>query len=424
MSSQPLRGYQQRAVDSVRAKWVEGARSVCLVAPTGAGKTRLGEELISDAIGCVWVAHRRELIIETAKRLRSRFGAREVGVIMPGEYETPKARIQVATTQTLISRDAYPAASHLVLDEAHHYAAVDWRRVADRYPNARTVGLTATPERGDGEPLGDLFGAMVVTASYSELIALGFLVAARVYRPSSALGNDLAQDPVAAWLQYSEGSLAFVFCARVEIAFAVAQRFRDAGVPAGTIEADTPKAERDDLLNRFRRGTIKVLTNVNTLTEGVDVPQARTVILARQFGHAGGYLQAAGRGLRPSDGKPDMILLDLTGTSIRHGLPTKDRYYSLDGRAISGVGAHGGGGEQPEFDQSVVGAALTMVAPGAFKRGDVVAEVKTEPVDENARRAEYVRLVGLAKSNRMRAGFAAAKYHDKFGDWPREEWIR
>lgn len=418
-----LRPYQSKAVESVRSHWSAGVRAVCLVAPTGAGKTVMGEELVGGAGPVVWVAHRRELITQTAERLRARFGSSSVGVIMPGEYETPKARVQVATVQTLLARDARPMASTLVLDEAHHYVATDWYGVATEYPKANVVGLTATPERGDGEPLGDMFRALVVAASYSELVAGGFLVPVRVFRPAVRLGDDLAQDPFEAWVKHSEGSQAFVFCARVEIAKALSKRFRDGGVMAGTIEAKTPKAERDDLLARFRSGKLRVLTNVNTLTEGVDVPEARTVILARAFGHVGAYLQAVGRVLRPAKAKKDAILIDLTGASIAHGLPTDDREYALTGRAISGEGSFGGGGgERPDFSQEVRGMALEMVARGALSKGEKPDDVDVVKVDETERRGEYERLVSLAKQHRMRAGFAQAKYQEKFGEWPAEEW--
>jgi DNA repair protein RadD len=297
-----LRPYQRKTVDAVRSHWSSRTRSVCVVAPTGAGKTRMGEELLGDETA-VWCAHRRELITQTAKRLRTRLGKANVGIVMPGEYANPNARVQVATVQTLLARGERPRATVLVLDEAHHYAADDWRQLVSAYPKARTLGLTATPERRDGEPLGDIFGELVVSASYSELVAGGFLVPARVHRPATSLGNDLAQDPVSAWHAYSEGSRAFLFCGRVADAHAWAKKFRDAGVRAAVIEASTAKAEREETLSLFARGVVRVVVNVNTMTEGIDVPEARTIILARAFGHVGGYLQVAGRGLRPAKDK-------------------------------------------------------------------------------------------------------------------------
>lgn len=416
-----LRDYQQRAVEGVRAHWAARTRAVCLVAPTGAGKTRMGEELV-DAEPTLWVAHRREIISQTAKRLRHRFGRVAVGIIMPGEYETPKARVQVATIQTLLARGSLPPAKRIVLDEAHHYAAEEWRPLEQRYPKARVVGLTATPERGDGEPLGDIFSEIVVAASYSELLAGAYLVPARVYRPETSLGNDLAQDPIEAWLKYSEGSRAFVFCGRVADAHAWAKRFRDVGVLAGVIEATTATREREDLLGRFARGQLTVIVNVNTMTEGVDVPEARTIILGRQFGHVGAYLQAVGRGLRPAKGKPDMILIDLVGASCRHGLPTDDRAYSLLGRPISGEAPGHGGGGHADYSQEVKGAELRMVARGSLPDEATPTQVKASRVDEAERRSEFERLLAAAKANRMPSGFAVSAYKSRFGEWPPLNW--
>ena len=193
------RPYQIRTIEAVRAHWTAGRIACLIIAPTGAGKTVQGEELIDDGEPWLWLAHTRELVRQVAKRLRSRFGRGEVGVVMPGDAPTPSARIQVATVQTLLARGIVPTARRLVLDEAHHYAAEDWRVVSGLVPWVRILGLTATPERKDGEPLGDIFEVMVVSASYSELVAGGYLVPARVHRPRKALGNDLAQDPVKAW---------------------------------------------------------------------------------------------------------------------------------------------------------------------------------------------------------------------------------
>lgn len=413
------RPYQANAIAAVESHWGDGIRSVCLVAPTGAGKTFLGQSLTGRRTA-LWVAHRRELVLNAADRLRQAFGRDAVGIIMPGEFATPGARIQVGTVQTLLARKALPAAERLVLDEAHHYMAEDWRELRRAYGESLTLGLTATPERQDGEALGDIFEKLVVAAHYSELVTDGFLVPARVLQPPKQLGNDLAQDPIQAWLKHSEGTQTFVFMLRVAAAEELAKRFRDIGVRAQVIEANTPRRERDDTLESFRRGHTRVLCNVNTLTEGVDVPQARCALLARGFGHVGGYLQCVGRVLRPADGKPDAIVIDLCGATRRFGMPTDDRRYSLKGRPISGGEAPEGGGGG-DVTQKVLSLELQMAAPGAWKPG-VAAQAEARPVDEEARRAEFVRLRDLARKHRMRDGFAAAKYREKYGEEPSGDW--
>ena len=410
-----LRNYQASATDRVRSEWACGHAAVCLVAPTGSGKTRMGEELILDAPSVVWVAPRREIVKQTAERLSRRFGSSNVGVLMGGQPVGHPTRILVATIQSLASTDTV-SPTHMVLDETHHYVAEDWLRIVRRHAGVRTLGLTATPERQDGTPLGDIFSSIVVAATYSELIAAGHLVPVRAYRPATYLGNDLAQDPVEAWLNLSEGSRAFVFCPRVEIAEATAQRFRDSGVIAATIEAATPSRERDRILADFRRGRIKVITNVNTMTEGVDVPEARTVILAKAYGHAGAFMQACGRALRTAERKEDAIMIDLTGASLRHGLPTDDREYSLMGRAISGgdrpqVGER----EAVEFTQEVRGVGLRLVARGALPVGSVPTTQPRSHVDNEARRRALEAMRSNAKTHGLRPSLGDILFAQKFG---------
>jgi superfamily II DNA or RNA helicase len=413
-----LRRYQLSAVAGVRASWGK-VESVLLVAPTGAGKTVLGEELISDLDRVLWVAHRRELVAQTVRRLRHRFGSASVGVIMPGEPATTGARVQVGTVQTLLARRTLPDVGCIVLDEAHHYVAEDWRRLLETCGHTRCLGLTATPQRADGEALGDIFEDLVVAASYSELLADGFLVHARVFRPLEPLGSDLAQDPLEAWLKNSGGAQTFVFCARVEAAKILAQRFRDHGIIAETIEADTPARERDGIMSRFRSGRTRVLTNVNVLTEGVDVPEAGCVVLAKPFGHVSGMLQAAGRVLRPSPGKTMATIIDLTGSTLQHGLPTDDRSYSLNGRAISTLEHSGGEGSSVVFTQEIQGVNLHMVSS---LPDPAPLPIEAVAIDDSERRAEYQRLLTIARVHRMRDGFAAVKYREKYGEEPRRGW--
>jgi len=471
---QPLRPYQERTVESVFEAW-RSSRRVLLVAPTGAGKTRLAEEFVARAQRSdervLFIAHRRELIRQATERLRLSQGHFAVGMIAPGEELTIEAPIQVATVQTLLARELRPDAQLIIFDEAHHYVADDWQKLSSAYPNARTLGLTATPERQDGRPLGDMFDALVVAAKYTELIRDGHLVPARVYQPPAEYNGDgLAQDPIAAWQRYGEGSRTFWFCRSVEDAYETAEKLRAIGVPAGTIEAQTPKGERDDLLDQFARGGLVVLTNVYALTEGVDVPAARCCLLARGCGHVGPYLQMAGRVLRPYPGKQDAILIDLTGATLRHGLPTEDREYSLDGNGIQRTSktpvrsclkcgatfpsyeskCPACGYEPPIETKSVKIWDLELQAvfagadtPGTAKqreyrrlrdlgraRGWALYFVQKEykklfgelPVITDAtleeQRAEYARLVQLQTERGFKPGFVAVRYKEMFGVWP------
>lgn len=334
------RPYQAKAIADVRAEWQHGHRSVCLVAPTGSGKTFMGTELASGARSAVWLAHRSELVDQAAESLRRRFGRWEVGIVAPGHQWEPHARVQVASVQTLLARGSRPPAELIVGDEFHHYAADDWSKALAAYPDARMLGLTATPERRDGRPLGDLASALVVAASYSELLRDGHLVPCRVFQPPEMLGaRELAVDPVAAYRRHVPGQRCFVFVGTIKAAKELAERFAAEGIPAACVDANTKRSDRRDAIDRFRAGELLVLTNVYALTEGVDVPAASACIIGRGCDHVGMYLQIVGRVLRPAPGKQQATLIDLVGATLRHGLPTEDRLYSLDGEGIKRTSA-------------------------------------------------------------------------------------
>lgn len=333
-----LRPYQLTAIEQVQQAWATHPR-VLLTIPTGGGKTITGSTLVKLHQGrTLWLTHRRELLTQAAGALRA-IGL-DVGIISPVHQPDPWAQVQVASMDTLLSRGSRPDASLIVADECHHMAADTYRTLLEAYPDARVLGLTATPQRSDGRALGDLFQRLIVGARYSELIAAGHLVPCRVFRPAEYLGSDLARDPLDAWngLPRELQGPAFGFARDVAHARALARQFTDAGIPSEVVTGLCGNSKRAAALDGFRSGAIRVLWNVFVLTEGVDVPDARVCLLARGCGHAGTYLQMVGRVLRPAAGKGAAVLLDLPGVSWLHGLPTADREYALDGRPIRCVG--------------------------------------------------------------------------------------
>jgi len=365
------RAYQARTVEKVVSLQSHGVLSILVVSPPGSGKTEMAMDMISDKTA-VWVTHTRELCVQAYERLCGRFGPGAVSMVMPGWGETPGARITVGIVHSILRRDKRFANVELViLDEAHHYMADEWGLVRQTYSGprggrqrVREVGLTATPERNDGRPLGDIFQELVVAASYSELLKAGHIVPVRVFSPEVDLGSDYARHPVDAWADYSEDSLTFAFFPKVELARMYADEWVSRDVPADVIIADSPVGERGASMQDFKSGSCRVLSTVNTVTEGVNVEEARAVVLGRSFDFIGSYLQGTGRVLRPSPGKKYAIVIDLTGASIRHGSPTQDREYSLSGRAISGP-SHGLGGGGVAADPEVRGVSMRLAHNGS-----------------------------------------------------------
>lgn len=297
-----LRPYQSRAINELAGVVRDGARAVVIVAPTGAGKTVIGASIAHRAKGRgLWLAHRTELVDQARK-------------VLPDNFK-------VRTVQGLLASGERPEADFVILDESHHMVADCWKTLADHYASAIRIGLTATPERADGSPLGDVFERLIVAASYSELLAGGHIVPCDLYAPSRRGG--LAMPVAEALATYAKGP-AIVFSKTVAEARAVAD----------CVDGETPGQVRAETLAKFKRGEIPVVSNVYVLTEGFDHPPTSCVVLARGAGHASTYLQMAGRGLRPAPGKTSLSLVDLCGSSNDHGSPTADREYSLEGKAI------------------------------------------------------------------------------------------
>lgn len=362
-----IRAYQDRSVPALRAQFAAGHRAVLYVLPTGGGKTTVSAIVTSLARGRVlFLAHRRELIAQTVATF-ARAGVTDVRVIRAQHDTGPGPRVTVASVQTVTGEtwgDRLPEADLVIVDEAHHVKARTWEGLLARYPAARVLGLTATPQRGDGKALGDVFQALVVGATVKELTELGHLVPCRAWSPPDVLeSGELAMSPLEAYRKHAAGDgtppaelvtstdpaarvvlrdwyeqhgwrRAVVFCADVKHAEAVAAELSVGAVPAEVVHGKLPDRARADVLARFAAGELLAVCNVGCLTEGWDDPGVSVAILARRFGKAGEFLQAVGRVLRPSPGKTHAILVDLCGSVLEHGTPEAERRYTLDGVGI------------------------------------------------------------------------------------------
>lgn len=328
-----LRSFQVAAVEGVREAYRSGARSVVLTMPTGAGKTHTAAAIIASAVErrrrVLFAAHLDALIDDTSERL-TRAGIAH-GIVQADRPTAPDAPVQVCSLATLHRRGERPPADLLILDECHRAMAASVRAVLESYPAAHLLGLTATPQRGDGAPLGDVFEKLVCGPAVRELTAAGYLVPALVLSPPEATEGVLADDPVSAYLTHARGLPAMVFCRDAEHAADVRKGFEAVGAEAALILGDTPRAARRQARERLAAGEPLVLVGCGVFVEGWDSPEVRAVILARSFGVCGGYLQACGRALRPAPGKTRAIVVDLVGAAILHGLPEDERAWSLDG---------------------------------------------------------------------------------------------
>ena len=431
-----LRPYQERSVAAVKGAFRAGARRIVLVAPTGAGKTAMGVAVVSGALAkgrrVLWLAHRRELVGQASARL-DLVGATAHGVLLAGHPRAnPTAPIQVGSVQTLTARGDRPPADIIILDEAHHAVAATWRDLAAAYPNAEMVlGLTATPERGDRTPLGDVFQALVAEIRMRELLDGGFLVPCDVIAPA-APQDELAEDPLDALAKHAKGRPAILFGSSVAHAQELAAAARRRGLRAECVDGATATDKREEALAAFAAGRLDLITNVFVLTEGFDAPRAEVCILARGCSATGTYLQMVGRVLRPSPatGKRRAMLIDLRGLVHVHGLPSDEHTYSLTGRAIRSSAT--ADETIPPLRQCGACAAIFRWAPecprcGARQPPRPAPKVKRAPlaqinaarvIPDEVKKRKYDELVATCRARGYQFGWVRARFRGIYGHDP------
>lgn len=354
------RPYQDESIDKATARLLRH-RSAMLVLPTGAGKTVIAAFFILRILGenpdatFLFVQHTEELLEQNMLTIARITGA-HCTIVMEGSNDWT-GRIVFASIPT-ISRAKRIADlrsfSHMLVDECHHSAAPSWERIIDRArsknPKLRLLGLSATPDRGDGKPLPRTLGPIVHRIYIQELIDLGHLVPPRAYsvrmgdaveRIGSLRGVDTGEGDqtavakildtpeynravVAQWKARAGGVPTVAFCSTVDHAKHVAEAFMEQGIEARAIDYNDKKARRAAIAD-FKAGKVKVLTNCLLLTEGFDYQPTGCVMILRAMLHVSTFVQALGRALRVVDAerhpgvvKTDAVCLDFSGAANRH----------------------------------------------------------------------------------------------------------
>jgi len=350
-----LRDYQQAAVESVRTAF-KAHRRVLLVMATGAGKTVTFSYICNGAQArgnnVLILAHRQELLDQISAALQQ-FGVRH-GFIAAG-YPERKAMVQVGSTQTVVRRlrNINPP-KLIIIDEAHHATRKNTLgQILAAYPDSAVLGVTATPMRLSGEGLGEVFQCMIEGPQTAELIERGALSPCKVYAPpgidvsslrvtrgdyatselaAAADKPKITGDAVDHYRKHADRTRAVAFCVSVEHAQHVATSFCDAGYSAVRIDGAMERHERRRIVQAFRDGAIHVITSCDLISEGFDLPAIECGISLRPTASTGLWLQQVGRCLRTHPGKGHAIILDHAGNTLRHGLPTETREWSLEGR--------------------------------------------------------------------------------------------
>lgn len=339
-----LHDYQKDIMRRLSEEWLTH-RSVMVQMPTGTGKTHVLAAVVSsfltDGKRTVWiVAHRRELVAQIEETV-AKYGT-----------SLTDGCIRVMSIQWLTRHydDVVEKPELVIIDEAHHAQARTYRILWSRCPEAKFLGLTATPCRMGRSGFTDLFDSLICSWSVAEFIRKGWLSSfdyvsiranSREQRLIDSLEkrgadgdyqiremNDVLNRHTSierlyrSVLEYADGKKGIVYAVSIDHARNIAAYYSGKGLDAAAIDSHTPAAERGRMVEDFKTGRIKVLVNVDVFSEGFDCPDVEFVQMARPTLSLAKYLQQAGRGLRKSTGKETCVLIDNVGLYRVFGLPT------------------------------------------------------------------------------------------------------
>lgn len=354
-----LRQYQITAVEGIRRAYRDNHRRVLLVLPTGGGKTvifsHITKQVSQRGKTVVILLHRVELVRQTSDKL-TEMGVPH-GVIHPRYKPKYYEQVQVASVQSMARRmHTLSEPDLIIIDEAHHTPAGQWKSITDAWSGSRCLGVTATPIRGDGKGLAQHFDCMVEGSTVRELIDGGHLVQPVVYSvPGADFSNvgkrsgDYKKEELTAVMErpkivgnvvehyrrLADGLPAVAFCVTVKHAELVAQEFRAAGYRAMSADGSMGDDERKRVIGGLASGEVQVLCTCDLISEGTDIPAIAAAILLRRTTSEGLYLQQVGRALRVMDGKNHAIIIDHVGNCHLHGLPDEVREWVLTHDKVS-----------------------------------------------------------------------------------------
>lgn len=342
-----LRPYQQEARQAVTEKWNNGDKRTLLVLPTGCGKTivfaKISEDCVRHGDRVLILAHRGELLDQAAEKIKKSTG---LGCAVEKAEESCLGswfRITVGSVQTLMRQSRLERFSQdyfntIIIDEAHHCVSGSYQRILQYFSEAKVLGVTATPDRGDMKNLGSVFESLAYEYSLPQAIREGYL------SPIKALTVPLKMDLTGVGIQsgdFKAGDLGTALDPYLEqiavemekvcrdrktVVFLplvkTSQKFRDILNAHGfrAAEVNGESRDRNEILKQFDAGEYNALCNSMLLTEGWDCPSVDCIVVLRPTKVRSLYSQMVGRGTRLSPGKDHLLLLDFLWHTERHEL--------------------------------------------------------------------------------------------------------
>lgn len=342
-----LRPYQEEARQAVQREWADGNRRTLLVLPTGCGKTivfaKITEDCVSAGDRVLILAHRGELLEQAADKLEKSTGLKcatekAEETCLGSWYRVAVGSVQSMMREKRLNRFSPDYFDTIIIDEAHHCISDSYQRVLEHFKNAKVLGVTATPDRGDMKNLGSVFESLAYEYTLPQAIREGYL------SPIKALTIPLQMDLTGVGVQsgdFKPGDLGTALdpylsqiademlknCAdRKTVVFLplvkTSQKFRDILNAKGfcAAEVNGESADRAQILADFDAGKYNVLCNSMLLTEGWDCPSVDCVVVLRPTKVRSLYSQMVGRGTRLYPGKDHLLLLDFLWHTERHEL--------------------------------------------------------------------------------------------------------
>lgn len=277
-----LRDYQERLKNKTKKAFIKYKR-VILLAPCGGGKTVIASSIMYDSVNKgkkVWfIVHRKELLEQANNTL--------------DRYEIPKKNISIYMVQSLANKlDKIEENPDLIIfDECQHSTSNTYLKIIEKFPNSYILGLTATPSRLSGKPLGDIFQSIISDVTAKELISRKFLASYDYYAPQIDLDLDKVKiksgeyetaslnremdkmtiygDIIKNYKKLADGKKSIIYCHSVEYSKKIEKLFTDNGYSIRHFDGSTPENERTKIIEEFREDKIKILTNVDLIGERI-----------------------------------------------------------------------------------------------------------------------------------------------------------
>lgn len=360
-----LRPYQQQMKEEIYSLW-DKMDNLMLQMPTGTGKTIVFTSVVRDIqrwckahspeSKILIVAHRKELITQASGKLKDI----PHGIIMSGTKQEMQYMVQVASIQTFMSCRNYEAMRRyrfdfIIIDEAHHSIASGYQKLWEMYTHSKKLGVTATPWRMNHCGFRSLFSEIVLSKPIEWFVNEHYLsnydyISIRRNSETQKAVNSIDRygldgdyleaelsnvfdcDHIRAELyksykKFADGKKGIIYAIDRRHAANILELYASHGVSIRMIDSTTPADERQNIIEDFKAGFVRVIVNVNIFSEGFDCPDIEFIQLARPTRSLTMYLQQVGRGLRISKDKKKSLILDNVGLYNRFGTPMANRHW-------------------------------------------------------------------------------------------------